>query len=443
MSHPQPPKGARMSRVALGSFAGALMEWYDFFVFGTASALVLGKLFFPPGNPTLATMSAFATFGVGFLARPLGGIVFGHIGDRTGRKTTLIITLSVVGTCTFAVGLLPSYATAGAWAPVLLVLLRLGQGFGLGGEYGGAALMTVEHAPENRRGLWGSLPQAAASTGIMLATGIFALVTRLPDAQLYSWGWRVPFLISAVLLVVGLFIRAKVRETPEFQRLRDTNKLAPRPVLDVFRAPRVLGLAFGARISETVTSNIGNAFAISYVSTQLAMNKSVPLNAMLVASALGIVATPVFGALTDRYGRRPIYLAGAIFVVVAAFPFFALLNSKSDALIWVALILLYVFGNTLMFAGQSTFFTELFGSNVRYTGLSLAYQGSAVIGGLTPLIAAALLGALGGEPWLVAAFLAVAGLVTAWCVARSPETLPSRAGDRRGDLRLDPARDEV
>ncbi|HEY3681726.1 MAG TPA: MFS transporter [Streptosporangiaceae bacterium] len=419
-----------MSRVALGSFAGALMEWYDFFVFGTASALVLGKLFFPAGNPTLGTMSAFATFGVGFLARPLGGIVFGHLGDRAGRKTTLIITLSVVGTCTFAIGLLPTYASAGIWAPILLVLLRLGQGFGLGGEYGGAALMTVEHAPAHRRGLWGSVPQAASSTGIMLATGIFALITRLPDAQLYSWGWRIPFLISAVLLVVGLFIRMKVRETPEFERLRDQDALARRPVVDVFRTPGVLGRTFGARIAETVSSNVGNAFAISYISTQLAVAKSVPLNGMLIASALGIVATPVFGALSDRYGRRPVYLAGAIFVVVAAFPFFLLLNSKSEALVWVALIAMYIFGPTLMFAGQSTFFTELFGANVRYTGLSLAYQGSAVIGGLTPLIAASLLSALDGRPWLVAAFLAVSGLITAWCVARSPETRPARAAVR-------------
>lgn len=416
----------KMTKVALGSFAGALMEWYDFFVFGTASALVLGKLFFPAGNPTLATMSAFATFGVGFLARPLGGVIFGHLGDRAGRKKTLIITLSVVGTCTFAIGLLPTYHAAGAWAPILLVLLRLGQGFGLGGEYGGAALMTIEHAPRHRRGLWGSVPQAAASTGIMLATGVFALVTRLPDAQLYSWGWRVPFLISVVLLVVGLFIRSKVDETPEFRRLREEKALARRPVVDVFRTPGVVGLTFGARLAEAISSNIGNAFAISYVSTQLAVAKSVPLNGMLVASALGIVATPVFGALTDRFGRRPVYLAGAGFVIVAAFPFFAMLDSKSEALIWVALIAMYIFGPTLMFAGQSTYFAELFGSNVRYTGLSIAYQGSAVVGGLTPLIAASLLTWLDGRPWLVATFLTAAGLLTAWCVYRSPETRPAR-----------------
>ncbi|MFV2178851.1 MFS transporter [Actinomadura sp. LOL_016] len=424
MSHQPHPAAPKMSKVALGSFSGALMEWYDFFVFGTAAALVLGKLFFPEGNPTLATISAFATYGVGFLARPLGGIVFGHFGDRAGRKKTLIATLTIVGACTFAIGLLPTYGQVGVWAPIMLVVLRLLQGFGLGGEYGGAALMTVEHAPTGRRGFWGSIPQAAASAGILLATGIFALVSRLPDDQLYSWGWRIPFLISAVLLGVGLFIRSKVAETPDFERLKREKTVAARPLVDVFRDPRTVAVTFGARIGEAVSSNIGNAFAISYVSTQLAIGESVPLNAMLVASALGMVATPLFGALTDRCGRRPVYLAGAAFVIAAAFPFFMMLNSRSEALIWIALIAMYVFGPTLMFAGQATYFTELFGKNVRYTGLSIAYQGSAVVGGLTPLIAAALLAAAGDAPWLVAGFLALTGLITFWCVLRSPETNP-------------------
>ncbi|RLV77589.1 hypothetical protein D3C57_104430 [Streptomyces rapamycinicus NRRL 5491] len=420
----QPP---RMSKVAFGSFAGALIEWYDFFVFGTAAALVLGKLFFPGDNSTLATLSAFATYGVGFLARPLGGIVFGHFGDRVGRKKALITTLVIVGASTFAIGLLPTYETVGYLAPGLLVLLRLIQGFGLGGEYGGASLMTVEHAPPHRRGLWGSVPQAAASTGILLATGVFALVTRLPDEQLYAWGWRMPFLLSAVMTIVGLFIRAKITETPDFERLKKTNTVARRPLADLMRNPRPVILTFGARIAEAVSSNIGNAFAISYVAGHLAVDRTVPLNAMLVASALGIVATPLFGALTDIVGRRPVYLAGAAFVVLSAYPFFLLLDTRSTALIWTAMIAMYIFGPTLMFAGQATFFTEMFGPNVRYTGLSVAYQGSAVLGGLTPLIAAALLTTAGDRPWLVAGFLVLCGLATTWCVYRSPETLPQRA----------------
>ncbi|HEX6443757.1 MAG TPA: MFS transporter [Streptosporangiales bacterium] len=426
---PNDPDNAKMRKVALGSFAGAVMEWYDFFLFGTAAALVFGKLFFPGDDPTVSTISAFATYGVGFFARPLGGVVFGHLGDRVGRKKTLIATLSIVGVCTFAIGLLPTHATAGVWAPVLLVLLRLGQGFGLGGEYGGAALMTVEHAPDERRGFWGSVPQAAASTGIMLGTGLFALVSLLPDAQLYAWGWRIPFLVSAVLLAVGLFIRFRIEETPDFERIRAEQKVARVPLLEVFRTQAgTVGLTFGARLAETVSSNIGNAFAISYISTSLLVAKSVPLNGMLVASALGIVATPLFGALSDRVGRRPVYLAGAAFVVLAAFPFFLLLNSRSTALILVALVAMYIFGPTLMFAGQATFFTEQYGTNVRYTGLSLAYQVSAVIGGLMPVTAAWLLHAAGGAPWLVAGLLTVVGAVTFACVAATRETrLRSRA----------------
>lgn len=428
VTRPDPARPA-MGKVALGSFAGALMEWYDFFLFGTAAALVFGPLFFPGDDPTLSTISAFATFGVGFVARPLGGIVFGHLGDRVGRKKTLIATLSIVGSCTFAIGLLPSHATAGVWAPILLVLLRLGQGFGLGGEYGGAALMTVEHAPKERRGFWGAIPQAAASTGILMATGAFALVSLLPEDQLLSWGWRLPFLFSVVLLGVGLFIRSKITETPDFERVKAEQAVARVPLVEVFRTDaRTVFVTFGARLAETVTSNIGNAFAISYISGTLMLGQTVPLNAMLVAAAIGVVVTPLFGALSDRVGRRPVYLAGAGFVVVAAFPFFALLDTKSTALVCVALVGLYVFGNTLMFAPQATYFTELYGTNVRYTGLSLAFQGSALVGGLMPLTAAWLLRLAGGAPWLVAGLLSLAAVVTFCCVLGSRETHRPRSG---------------
>lgn len=407
-----------MRAVATASFAGALMEWYDFFLYGTASALVFGKLFFSNLNATTGTLAAFATFGVGFIARPLGGLVFGHFGDRVGRKSMLVATVVIMGTGTFLIGLLPTYSQIGVWAPIGLVVLRLAQGVGLGGEYAGAALLTIEHAPENRRGFWGSIPQAAASAGILLGTGVFAAVSSLPSQQFLTWGWRIPFLISVLLLVIGLVIRMRVTEAPLFEQarqheLRDERAHPRFPVAELLRHhPRNLVLAFGARLAETVSSNIFNAFAIAYIGTTLGMSKGSALNGILIGSAIGILACPVFGALADRIGRRTVYLLGAGFTVCFAFPFFMLINTEVPALVWLAVVVGYVFGPTLMFAAEATFFAELFGTQTRYTGLSLAYQLSAIVGGFTPLIATALLAAGGHQPWSVAGFLAGVALLS-------------------------------
>lgn len=428
--------GSAMRRVVAGSFAGALLEWYDFFVYGTASGLVFGHLFFPGASPAIGTLAAFATFGVGFLARPIGGIVFGHYGDRAGRKVTLIWTLTIVGVSTFLVGVLPTFDTVGLWAPVLLVTLRLVQGFGLGGEYGGAALMTIESAPRSRRGFLGSLPQAAASAGIMLATGVFALCNWiLTEDQFLSWGWRIPFLLSIAMLAVGMYIRLHVDETADFQRgaaaaqeiknaqahARADGAVVPAktrpPIIELLRDhPRNTFLALGARLAETASSNAINAFGISYVSVQLAMGRSVPLTGMLIASAVGIGLCPLIGWLSDRWGQRPIYLAGAAFCAVFAFPFFGLLQTRDTATIWITLVIAYNLGPTMMFAVQPTMFSQMFGTRVRYTGLSFAYQFSAILGGMTPLIAAALLALGGGSPWWVATYLAVVSLVSFVCV---------------------------
>lgn len=412
------PEAPRMRTVAAASFAGALMEWYDFFLYGTASALVFSKLFFPSLSPAAGTAASFATFGVGFVARPLGGVLFGHFGDRVGRKSMLIATVLIIGLGTFLIGLLPTYSVIGIWAPVLLVVLRLLQGIGLGGEYAGAALLTIEHAPEGRRGLWGSIPQAAASAGILLGTGIFDGVSSLPTHAFLTWGWRIPFLLSAVLFAVGLVIRLRVTETPAFvQAQREQARLdaghPPVPLAELLRRhPGNLALAFGARLAETISSNIFNAFAIAYIGTTLAMSKGSALNGILIGSALGVVACPLFGALADRIGRRTVYMLGAGFTVLFAFPFFLLLNSRAPGLVWLAVVLGYVFGPTLMFAAEATFFSEMFGTRTRYTGLSLAYQVSAIAGGFTPLIAAALLSADGKRPWLVGGFLAAIGLIS-------------------------------
>ena len=398
------PPHASMPKIAAASFVGAMLEWYDFFIFGTASALVLGPLFFPGGDPLAGMMASFATFGVGFLARPIGGIVFGHFGDRVGRKSTLIVTLVIIGLGTFLIGLLPTYATAGSWAAVGLVALRLVQGFGLGGEYGGAALLTIEHAPENRRGFWGAMPQSAASGGILLATGVFALVSLLDRQSLLDWGWRIPFLLSGPLVGVGLFIRMNAAETPDFEHARAA---APERGLTLFvllrQHPRNVLLALGARLAETMSSNIVNAFGLAYVTTQLRVDRSVPLT--------------VFGALSDRVGRRPVYVLGAGFMAAFAFPFFMLLGTKSALLIGLAIVIAYNFGPTMMFAVEATFFTDLFGAGVRYTGLSIAYQISAIVGGFTPLISAYLLRQASGTPWLVAAFLCGVSLLSLVCAA--------------------------
>ena len=414
-----------MPKIAAASFAGAVMEWYDFYVFGTASALVFGKLFFPNADPLTAMTASFATFGVGFLARPLGGIFFGHIGDKVGRKASLLATLIIVGMGTFLIGLLPVYETAGFWAPVMLVVLRLLQGFGIGGEYGGAALMTIEHAPQEKRGFWGSVPQSAASGGILLATAVFALVTRLPQEQLLSWGWRIPFLISAIMLIVGLFIRLQIEETPDFKRSQERIDKPKVPLFALIQQhPRNLLLTIGARVSENVSSNIINTFAIGVLTSCLAVDRGVPLMGMMLASGLGFLACPLFGWLSDRVGHRALYLCGAGFLALAAYPFFMLLETKSAPLIILAIVIVSTFGAVLMFSVQATFFSSLFEPGVRYTGLSMAAQLSAVVGGFTPLIASRLLAEGNGAPWYVAAYMAGVAVLSFICATMASSREP-------------------
>ncbi|WP_045449219.1 MFS transporter [Citrobacter sp. S-77] len=412
--------GKAMRRVVMGSFAGALMEWYDFFIFGTAAGLVFAPLFFPDSDPFIGLIAAFATFGVGFLSRPLGGIVFGHFGDKVGRKITLIWTLAIVGSSTFLIGFIPTYQDIGIWAPIILMILRLVQGFGLGGEYGGAALMTIESAPEAKRGFLGSLPQTAASVGIMLATGVFALCNHfLTQEEFLSWGWRIPFWLSSIMLIVGMFIRLHTEETLDFRQQKNavTQAKSTPPLIELFRKhPRNILLALGARLAESVSSNIINAFGIVYISSQLALSRDIPLNGMLIASAIGIVSCPLIGWISDRVGQRKMYLLGAGFCILFAFPFFLLLDTKNTLIIWGCMILGYNLGPTMMFAVQPTLFTRMFGTRVRYTGLSFAYQFSAILGGLSPLIASSLLALGGGKPWYVALFLFVISILSFICV---------------------------
>ncbi|AWK84934.1 MFS transporter [Azospirillum thermophilum] len=438
-----------LRKVVAGSFAGALLEWYDFFAFGTASGLVFGRLFFPDADPMVATIAAFAFFGVGFWARPLGGIVFGHFGDRVGRKVTLIWTIMIVGITTFLIGCLPTYAQVGIWAPILLVALRLLQGFGLGGEYGGASLMAIESAPRNRRGFIGSLPQAASSAGVILATSVFAACDLLlTDAQFMSWGWRIPFWLSAPMLVVGLYIRIHVAETKDFASAQGSGMAAgpqdgaeprrtaePRtghpvtgsasrqraaeglPVVELFRRhPRNIILATGARLVETVFFNAIYSFAVAYMVSTLGMDRHVPLTGMLLAASVGIVMCPIAGWLSDRYGQRSIYLLASLVCTVISFGLFEVLGTRDVVLIYCAMIVGFSLGPVTLFAVQPTMFSRMFDTNVRYTGLSVAYQVSAIVGGMTPLFAASLLALGDGNPRYVVAYLAGVSAISCVCV---------------------------
>jgi len=413
------------------SLVGTTVEWYDFFLYGAAAALVFPELFFPNSDPLTGTLLSFLTYAVGFVARPLGGVVFGHFGDKIGRKKLLILSLLLMGGATFAIGLLPTYETIGAWAAVLLTLLRLVQGFALGGEWGGAVLIVSEHGSPQHRGFWASWPQAGAPAGQVLGAGVLALMSAtLSDAAFLSWGWRVPFLLSAVLIIVGLYVRLAVTESPLFleaqakaaARAVQTGTAEKAPILAVLKHYRREVLtAMGARFVENVSYYVITAFTLTYVVSQVGLDRSFALNAVLIGSAVEFFAVPAWGALSDRVGRRPVYLFGAVGVGLWAFPFFALLNTGSfpAAVLAVTVGLLF---HGAMFGPQAAFFSELFGTKVRYSGVSIGYQLASIFAGsLAPIIAVALLRRYAsGTP--VAIYLILGSLLTIVSVALYAET---------------------
>ncbi len=416
--------------VALASLIGTTIEWYDFFLYNTAAALVFNKLFFPTFDPFVGTLLAFSTYAVGFAARPIGGIVIGHYGDRVGRKSMLVLTLIMMGLATSSIGLLPAYNVIGVWAPVTLVLLRVIQGFGVGGQWGGAVLMTVEHAPAGQRGFYGSWPQIGVPAGLLTSTIIFSIFSKLPADQFMAWGWRVPFLFSIVLVAVGLLIRMKILETPVFAKVKETKSASRQPVIEVLQKyPKQVLQAAGARCAENGAFYIYSAFMLVYATQHSHVSRDIPLNGIMIASALEFIAVPLYGALTDRIGRRPVFMFGAIMTAVLAFPLFWLFDTGSTPLIWFALLLVFLCSHAPMYAPQGAFFAELFGTNVRYSGASLGSQlAAAVAGGLSPLIATALLPKYGANA--IALYIVGMSVITIVAVWSAVETMKHELEER-------------
>ncbi len=423
-------------KVSLASFIGTTIEWYDYFLYGTAAALVFNELFFPNVDPLIGTLSAFATFAVGFVARPLGGAIFGHYGDRIGRKAMLVLTLLMMGIATFLIGLLPTYETIGIWAPILLVVLRLLQGFGVGGEWGGAVLLAVEHSPGGRRGFYGSWPQMGVPAGLLLSTGVFTVFSSLPNEQFLAWGWRAPFLLSILLVAVGLYIRLAILETPAFRQVQETQTEARMPIMDVLRThPKGVLLVIGVRIAENGSFFIFSVFVLSYATEQLGLARSLVLAGVMIAAAIQLFAVPVWGALSDRIGRRPVYQFGAVFTLLFAFPSFWLINTQATLLVWLAIVLALAVGHAAMYGPQAAFLPELFGTRVRYSGIAFSRElASVVAGALSPFIATALL-AWAGSYWPVAVYLAAMALITIVAVYLAPETFQSDITEERPEER--------
>jgi MFS transporter, MHS family, shikimate and dehydroshikimate transport protein len=413
----------RLQKIVWSSVIGTAVEWYDFLIYGAATALVFNKIFFAAGNATLATIAAFGTYAIGFLARPLGAAIFGHYGDRVGRKAMLAITIMVMGLGTFLIGLLPTYQQIGIAAPVLLVALRFLQGIGLGGEWGGAVLMVVENCPTSRRGLLGSMVQVGNPVGNIAAIGMFALVAGLPEADFLSWGWRIPFLISILLVGVGLYIRLSMEETLAFRQIQAKNDVARLPLVEIFsHARRPFFTAVGLKISEIAYASIAGVFVMSYATANLGLSRGLVLNGVFASSVVALFAIPLFGWLSDRFGRKTMFYASCAFSALFAFPLFWLLNTREPILVILTIVVAVSFGQMVMFGIGAPWYSELFSARLRYSGASLGFQvGAALSGGLSPLIAASLMVWSGGATWPVSLYLIACAMITATATYFAPE----------------------
>ncbi|MCU4182466.1 MFS transporter [Bosea sp. BH3] len=414
----------QMRKIVTSSVVGTAVEWYDFLIYGTASALVFNKLFFPSVDPAIGTIAAFGTYAIGFLARPLGAAIFGHYGDRLGRKAMLSLTIIIMGLGTFLIGLLPTYEQIGVAAPILLVALRFLQGIGLGGEWGGAVLMVVENAPAKKRGLLGSMVQIGNPIGNLAAIGMFALLTQLPEPAFLSWGWRIPFLISILLVAVGLFIRMQLDETPAFRQLEARKEVAKLPLVEVlttYRRPFLT--AVGLKLSEIAYASIGGVFVIAYVTGTLGLPRSLVLNAIFLSAVVALGAIPFFGWLSDKVGRKPMFYASCLFSMAFAYPMFWLLDTKDPTIITWTIVAAITFGQMVGFGIGAPWYSELFSARLRYSGASLGFQiGAALSGGLTPFAAASFMAWSGGATWPISLYLIALALLTFVATVLAPET---------------------
>jgi MHS family metabolite:H+ symporter-like MFS transporter len=419
-------------RVAFASVVGATVEWYDFFLYGVVAGIVFNKLYFPANDPLVSTMLAYSTFAVGFVTRPLGGVLFGHFGDRVGRKSALILTLVIMGISTAGVAFVPTYAQIGIWAPILLLSLRVLQGIGLGGEWGGAVLMAYEYAPPNKRGLYASLPQIGLSIGLCLAAGVVAGISRiLPDADFFAWGWRIAFGASLLLVLIGLYIRLKVMETPEFLALKRNRREAKIPFVDMitrYRGTVVLGM--GARYIDGVFFNVFAVFSIGYLTQHVSMSRTDALLGVMIAAVVMCFFIPLFGRMSDQLGRARVYRWGSLICGLSVLPAFWLIETHAGntLMIWAAIVVPFGIFYAMVYGPEAALFAELFDANVRYTGISFVYQFSGIFAsGLTPIIATALMRVNQGKPWTVCAYVMLSALISAWS-ARAIERRASTYG---------------
>ncbi|QUN30968.1 MHS family MFS transporter [Cupriavidus sp. KK10] len=439
------PNEQAIRKVALASVIGATIEWYDFFLYGVVAGLVFNKLYFPGNDPLVATILAYTTFAVGFVTRPLGGVIFGHFGDKVGRKSMLVITLMIMGVSTFLIGLVPTYDSIGILAPILLLLLRVLQGIGLGGEWGGAVLMAYEYAPPGKRGFYASLPQIGLAIGLCLASGVVALLSlTLTDAQFLAWGWRVAFVISAGMVFVGMYIRLNVKETPEFAVIKQRNAETQIPFVDMMRRyPGNILKGMGARYIDGVFFNIFGVFSITYLTQTIHISRTEALVGVMAAAIAMCFFIPFFGHLSDRIGRTRVYFWGSLITALSAFPaFWLMLNSGGNTmLLWLSIVVPFGILYAAVYGPEAALFCELFDARVRYTGISFVYQFSGIFAsGITPIIATALLRSGGGKPWQICAYVAFAGVVSALSVALIGRGEGSQAPRENGMPLRGPAR---